>query len=60
MEPEKAAAMIQRLPDDEVVRVLGAMDPDSAAEILNALPPAVSARLSRDAAQVPAATSDKP
>ncbi len=56
MEPEKAAAMIQRLPDDEVVRVLAAMDPDSAAEILNALPPAVSARLSRDAAQVPAAT----
>lgn len=51
MEPEKAAAIIQRLPDDQVVRVLAAMDPDSAAGILNALPAAVAARISR--AQVP-------
>lgn len=52
MEPEKAAAVIQRLPDDRVSRVLAAMDPDSAAGILNALPAAVAARLSRNATQV--------
>ena len=54
MEPEKAAALIQRLPDDRVVRVLAAMDPDSAAGILNAVPAAVAARLSRTSTQVPA------
>lgn len=55
MEPEKAAALVQRLPDDQVSRVLAAMDPDSAAGILNALPAAAAARLSRDATQVSAA-----
>lgn len=54
MEPERAAAVIQRVPDDEVTRVLGAMDPDSAGEIMNALPPAVAARISRASAQVSA------
>jgi flagellar motility protein MotE (MotC chaperone) len=54
MEPERAAAVIQRLPDDEVTRVLGAMEPDSAGEIMNALPPAVAARISRASAQVSA------
>jgi flagellar motility protein MotE (MotC chaperone) len=52
MDPEKAAAVVQRLPDAEVVRVLAAMDPDSAAGILNALPAAVAARLTRTGAQV--------
>lgn len=52
MEPEKAAAVVQRLPDDRVIRVLAAMDAESAAGILNALPPAVAARLSRASAQV--------
>jgi flagellar motility protein MotE (MotC chaperone) len=52
MEPEKAAAVVQRLPDEEVVRVLAAMDTDSAAAILGALPPAVAARLTRPGAQV--------
>lgn len=52
MEPEKAAAMIQRLPDDEVTRVLAQMDADSAGEIMSALPAAVAARISRASAQV--------
>lgn len=54
MEPEKAAAVIQRLPDDEVTRVLGQMDADSAGAIMNALPPAVAARISSAGAQVSA------
>jgi flagellar motility protein MotE (MotC chaperone) len=56
MEPEKAAAMIQRLPDDEVTRVLAQMDTDSAGEIMSALPPAVAARISRASAQVSASS----
>lgn len=52
MAPERAAAVIQRLPDDEVTRVMAAMEPDSAGEIMNALPPAVAARISRASAQV--------
>jgi flagellar motility protein MotE (MotC chaperone) len=57
MEPEKAAAVAQRLPDAEVTRVLGAMDADSAGAIMNALPSGVAARISRSVAQVPAAQS---
>ena len=53
MEPEKAAAVAQRLPDDEVSRVLAQMDPDSAGVIMNALPTGVAARISRAVAQVP-------
>jgi flagellar motility protein MotE (MotC chaperone) len=55
MEPEKAAAVVQRLPDDQVTRVLALMDADAAAGILNALPPAVAARISRASTQVSAA-----
>ena len=47
MEPEKAAAVVQRLPEDQVSRVLGQMDADSAGAILNALPPGNAARISR-------------
>ncbi len=50
MDPEKAAAVVQRLPDDQVVRVLAQMDADSAGQIMNALPAGVAARLSRSAA----------
>ena len=57
MDPEKAAAVVQRMPDDQAVRVLDAMDPESAAGILNALPPAVAARLSAATAQVPSASN---
>jgi flagellar motility protein MotE (MotC chaperone) len=56
MEPEKAAALVQRMPEDAAVRVLAQMDTDSAGAILNALPPAVAARLSRAQAQVAAAS----
>jgi uncharacterized coiled-coil protein SlyX len=52
MEPEKAAAIVQRLPDEQVVRVLALMDADSAAQIMNVLPTNVAARLNRAAAQV--------
>jgi hypothetical protein len=57
MEPERAAAVVQRLPDDEVVRVLAAMDADSAGAIMNALPASVAARISRAVAQVQPASS---
>ncbi|HZO92344.1 MAG TPA: hypothetical protein VFB22_01125 [Candidatus Baltobacteraceae bacterium] len=51
MEPERAAALVQRLPDDEVQRVFAQMDPDAAGAIMDALPPAAAARISRAAAQ---------
>jgi flagellar motility protein MotE (MotC chaperone) len=57
MEPEKAAAIIQRLPDDEVVRILALMDADAAAQIMNALPANVAARLSRVSPQVGTTTN---
>jgi flagellar motility protein MotE (MotC chaperone) len=53
MEPEKAAAIAQRLPDDAVTRVLAQMDADSAGAIMNALPASAAARISRAVAQVP-------
>ncbi len=55
MDPDKAAAVAQRSPQDEVVRVLAQMDTDSAAAILAALPPNVAARISRAEAQVASA-----
>jgi flagellar motility protein MotE (MotC chaperone) len=55
MEPEKAAAIVQRLPDDAVSRVLAQMDADSAGAIMNALPASAAARISRAVAQVPPA-----
>jgi flagellar motility protein MotE (MotC chaperone) len=57
MEPEKAAAVVQRLPDDAVTRVLAAMDADSAGAIMNALPASAAARISRAVAQVQPAAS---
>jgi flagellar motility protein MotE (MotC chaperone) len=54
MDPDKAAAVVQRLPEAEAGRVLGAMDADSAGAILNALPTAVAVRISRAVAQVAA------
>jgi flagellar motility protein MotE (MotC chaperone) len=56
MEPEKAAALVQRLPDVQASRVLARMDADSAGAIMNALPASVAARLSRAQAQVPSAS----
>ena len=52
MEPEKAAAVVQRLSDEQAVRVLAAMDAESAGAIMNAVPANVAARLSRALAQV--------
>jgi Mg/Co/Ni transporter MgtE len=57
MEPEKAAAVVQRMPDEQVTRVLAAMDADSAGAIMNALPSNVAARISRAVAQVGPAAS---
>jgi flagellar motility protein MotE (MotC chaperone) len=56
MEPEKAAAVVQHLPDDAVTRVLAQMDADSAGAIMNALPASAAARISRAVAQVQPAT----
>jgi flagellar motility protein MotE (MotC chaperone) len=52
MDPEKVSALAQRLPVAEVTRILGAMDPDDAAEVLNALPPKLGAQVSAAYAQV--------
>jgi hypothetical protein len=52
MQPERAALVVQRLPDGEVTRVLAQMDPDAAGAIMDALPPAAAARISRAVAQV--------
>ena len=52
MEPAKAAAVAQRLPDATVSRVLAQMDADSAGAIMDELPTRVAARLSRAVAQV--------
>jgi len=48
MEADKAAAIVQRLPEDYVVRVFKKMSPDQVGEILAALPAGVAARLSAD------------
>ena len=48
MEADKAAAIVQRLPEDYVVRVFKKMSPDQVGEILAALPAVVAARLSAD------------
>jgi len=48
MEADKAAAIVQRLPDDYVVRIFQKMSPDQVGEILAALPASVAARLSSD------------
>jgi flagellar motility protein MotE (MotC chaperone) len=45
MDSEKAAAIVQRLPDDYVNRVFAQMPADSVADIMNTLPPKVAARL---------------
>ena len=50
MEADKAAAIVQRLPEDYVVRIFNKMSPDQVGEILAALPAAVAARLSADRA----------
>ena len=48
MEADKAAAIVQRLPENYVVRIFNKMTPDQVGEILAALPAAVAARLSAD------------
>jgi len=45
MDAEKAAAIVQRLPDSYVNRVFAQMPADSVADIMNTLPPKVAARL---------------
>jgi flagellar motility protein MotE (MotC chaperone) len=60
MEPEKAAAVVQRLPEDQVSRVLGQMDTDSAGAILQAMPPGIAARISRGIAGLPEKTGRNP
>jgi flagellar motility protein MotE (MotC chaperone) len=60
MEPERAAALVQRLPEDHVSRVLGQMDADSAGAILNALPAGAAARISRAIAGLAESPARKP
>jgi len=50
MDSEKAAAIVQRLPDPYVNQVFTQMSPDTVAEIMNALPAKVAARLTSSAA----------
>jgi len=56
MDPDKASAIAQRLPVEEVSRILSTMDPGDAAEVLNALPPKLGAQVSAAVAQVPDAS----
>jgi len=49
MDADKAAAIAQKLPDDYVNRVFAQMSPDSVADIMNALPATVAARLAASA-----------
>ena len=60
MEPEKAAAVVEHLPEDQVSRVLAHMDADSAGAILNALSPASAARISGRIAGLAERTVSKP
>jgi len=53
MEPQAAAKIAERLPDEYVARVFAAMDPDQVAEILGAMPPKVAARLTATRANSP-------
>jgi hypothetical protein len=48
MDAEKAAAIAEKLPDDYVNRVFAQMSPDSVADIMDALPTKVAARLAAD------------
>jgi len=48
MDAEKAEAIAQRLPDGYVNRVFAQMSPDAVADIMNALPAKVAARLTAD------------
>jgi flagellar motility protein MotE (MotC chaperone) len=52
MDAEKAAAIAQRLPDDEVNRIFAQMPPDAVGDIMNALPPKFAARLTQHAGAV--------
>lgn len=52
MEPERAAALVQRLPQAQAGRVLAQMDAASAGAIMDALPAGVAARITRAQAQV--------
>jgi len=51
MDAEKAAAIVQKLPDDYVNKVFAQMSPDSVGDIMNALPANVAARLAANASQ---------
>lgn len=58
MDPEKAAALVQTLPDDYVARVFAQMNPDDVGPIMDALPAKVAARIVRSgAAQLSASQS---
>jgi hypothetical protein len=47
MDPESVAALAQKLPIEYVVRVMGQMSPDQVGQVLEALPPAVAAKIVR-------------
>jgi flagellar motility protein MotE (MotC chaperone) len=59
MDAEKAAAIAVKLPDDYVNRVFAQMQPDSVADIMNALPANVAARLATAAGSADVAASAK-
>lgn len=52
MEPENAAKVVERLPVPYVASVLAQMSPDDVGAILDALPPAVAARLTQENPQL--------
>jgi flagellar motility protein MotE (MotC chaperone) len=58
MDPEKAAALVQTLPDDYVAQVFAQMSPDDVGPIMDALPAKVASRIVQNgAAQISAPRS---
>jgi flagellar motility protein MotE (MotC chaperone) len=47
MDPDRAAAIVQKLPEQYVAQVFAVMPSDQVGEIMNVLPPQVSARLAQ-------------
>jgi hypothetical protein len=60
MDADKAAAIVQRLPDAYVNAVFAQMQPDAVADIMNALPPKTAARLAAQAADLGGRPSPAP
>jgi flagellar motility protein MotE (MotC chaperone) len=55
MDPESVAGLAQKLPIDYVVKVLGQMSADQVGQVMEALPPAVAAKITQSQGEAPPA-----